>query len=81
MEKDIKNTNIVACKFRPASINIINQSLKVAKKKKQKRKKIMKKQKTKAMATKCKKARRVMSLSSEKKENYKNNTKDETNID
>ena len=41
----------------------------------------MKRQKTEAMAAKCQKARRGISLSSEREENYKSDTKDETDPD
>ena len=42
---------------------------------------MIERRKTEAMAAKRQKARRGISLSSEEKENYKSNTKDETNPD
>ncbi len=52
MEKDIKNTDAVACKLRPALTRATNQNLEVAREEKRKKKEIVEKQKTEAMAVK-----------------------------
>ncbi len=52
MEKDIKNTNVVARKLGPVSIRVTNQKLEVAKEKRRKREEMVDRRKTEAMATK-----------------------------
>ena len=52
MEKSIRNAHVVFHKFRPASRGAINNRLKAAREKKQKKEEMMEKRKTKAIATK-----------------------------
>lgn len=55
--------------------------LEVAKKKKQKKEKIVEKQKIEAIASKYQKARGGISLFNKKKENYKHVNKNKTDLD
>lgn len=52
INKDIRNINIVACKFGPVLTRAMNYRLKVASKKRKKREEIIERQKTKTVATK-----------------------------
>ncbi len=81
MEKSIRNADAVVCKLGQASTRTTNQRLEVVKEERQKREEIVEKQKTEAMVAKRWRARRGISLSSEKMKNYKSNTGDETNPD
>lgn len=78
MKKDIKNADVVAHKFGLALIRVTTYRLEVASKKRRKRKKIVKRRKTKAMATKYKRARRGINLSSEEERDYESDTRDKT---
>ena len=59
-------------------IRATNERLEVARKKRQKKEKIVEKQKIEAMATRCQRGRGRISLSSEEKENYESDTGDKT---
>lgn len=63
-----------------ALINAINHKLDNAKKKNQKRKKIVKRWKTKIIFAKHYKVRKRINLSNIKKENYKSNIKNNINL-
>lgn len=76
IKKNIKNADTVACKFRPALTRVTNYRLKVAREEGQKREEMMERGKTEAMAAKCWKARGEIGFSSEKKRNYKSDTRD-----
>lgn len=79
MQKDIRNTNVVACKLGLALIRVTNHRLEVARRKRKKREKMVKRWKTKAMATMWCKARKKISLSGEKKD--ENDTGDDMDPD
>lgn len=68
-------------KLRPALIKAINHKLKDAKKKKQKRQKIFEKRKAEIISAKRYKAKKEISSSNVKEENYKSNTKDNIDLD
>ncbi len=72
IERGIQNIDAVAHKLEPASIRVTNHRLEVAREEKRK---------TKAIATKHRKNRGGISLSSEKEENYDSNTIDDTDSD
>lgn len=76
MEKDIKNTYAITYKLRSASTKTTNHIFKVTRKKKLKREEIVERRKTKAIAAKRQRTKGEISLSSEKKANYKSNTRD-----
>lgn len=76
MKKHISNINAVICKLRLASIRVTNDSLEIAKEKKQKRKEIIERQKAGTMTTKQRRAKREINLFSEKEN--KSNTGDNT---
>ena len=78
MEKGIQNADTVAYKLRRALIRAINHKLKVARKKPQKRVKIVERRKIKAMAVSHQRARSRINLSSEEEENYESDTGDKT---
>lgn len=59
----------------------INHRLEVVREKRQNWEKIVKKQKTEVIVTQCQITRGEIDWSSEKKQNYKSNTKDKTNLD
>ena len=67
MEKGIQNADAIACKLRSASIRVTNYRLEVIRKKQRKRKEMIEKWKIKAIAAKCQRVKRRISLSSEKK--------------
>ena len=77
----MRNVNAVSRKLRLALIKATYQKLEVAKDKRRKKEKRVEKRKTKAKAAKCQKAKRRTSLSSEKEENYENDTGDKMNLD
>ncbi len=79
MEKDIRNVDAIARKLRPVLTKVTNQRLEIAKEEKQKREEIMEKWKAKIMIAKYQKARRGITLSSNKKD--ENDTGNETNPD
>ncbi len=81
MEKGIKNADAVARKCRLALTRATNQSLEVAREEKPKREEMVKRRKTKSMVAKRWRARKRISLSSEEEENYKSDTRDETDPD
>lgn len=68
IEKDIRNSDIVAHKLRPALIRVTNCRLKIVKEKEQKGKDIVENEKAESMATKRYGARRKISLSSEERD-------------
>lgn len=59
----------------------INQRLEIARKKGQKKEKMMEKRKIKAMAAKRQRAKKRISLSNKKKRNYESDTGDKTDLD
>lgn len=77
MTKCIRNTNAIARQLGSALISTSNYKLEVARKKEQKIEEIVEKRKVKAMATKQRRARRKIKLSSEEED--ESNTGD--NID
>ena len=79
MEKDIRNTDTVAHKLRPASTRATNDKLKAAKEERQKRKEMIERQKAKAMVAKWCKARGGISSSSKKED--ESDTGDDTDLD
>lgn len=81
MNKSKRNADVITHKLRPASTKVTNHSLEVASKEKRKKEKMVKRWKTKAMTAKRQTTRRGISLSSEKEENYENDTKDEIDLD
>lgn len=81
IKKGIRNANIIVCKFILVLIKATNYRLKIASNEKQKREEMMERRKTKAIATKRQNTRRGISLSSEKKENYESDSKNESYID
>ena len=81
MAKGIRNADAVAYKLKPALTRATNHRLKVAREKKRKSKKIVEKQKTKAIVVKHRKNRGGISLSSRDKANYKNDIKDDMDLD
>ena len=70
--KNHKNTDVIACKLRPASIKATNHRLEVP------REEQYKKQITETMAAKCHRDRGRISLSNKKKGNYECNIRDNT---
>ena len=68
IEKSIKNADAVARKLGPASTRATNDRLEAARKERRKREEIMERQKAEAMAAKRHRARRGISLSSEKED-------------
>lgn len=76
----MRNTNIIVYKLELALIILTNLKLKIAKKK-YKKKEIIKKQKAKAIAIKCYKNRRKISLLSEKKNYNINIINDDIDLD
>lgn len=81
MTKSIQNANAITCKLGSCLTRIINYRPKIAKKKQHKREKIIKKRKIKAKATKYHKYKEGISLFIEKEESYKDNTKNNINLD
>lgn len=77
----MKNTDVVAHKLELVLRRVTNHGLKVAREKRQKSEEIIKRWETKAMAIKCQRARREISLSSGKKENYENDIRNKTDPD
>ena len=59
-------------------IRATNERLEVAKKKRRKREEMVERQKTKAMATRCQRARGGINLFSEEEENYESDIGDKT---
>lgn len=68
MEKDMRNTDAIACKHRSVSTRATNNRLEVAKKKRQKKEKIKERRKVEAIAAKRYRARGGMSSSREKED-------------
>ena len=64
-----------------ALIYATNHRLKLVREKQWKREEIVERQKTEIMAARCQRARRGICLSSEEEENYKSDTRDETDPD
>lgn len=81
MNKSIKNTNAVICKLGSALTRATNHRLEVASKEKRKREEIVERRKTEAMAAKCQRTKRGISLSSKEKEDYESNTGDKMDLD
>lgn len=81
MAKSIQNANTIACKLRLASTKTTNHRLKVTKEEQHNRKEIVEKQKIEAMAAKCHKDRKGISLYSRKKENYDGDTRNDMDLD
>ncbi len=80
MEKDIRSTDIVACKLGVVSTKVTNQNLEVAREERRKRKEMVEMRVIIAMASKRQKARRGIILSNEEKKNYESDTGDETDL-
>lgn len=81
MEKRVQDADTIAHKLWPASTKATNLKLEVAKEEMQKKEKMVKKRKAEeTMTVKQRKARGRISLSSEKKRNYKGETKDKTDL-
>ena len=70
IEKVIKNTDLVARKLGPALTRATNERVEVAKKKRRKREKMIERLKIEAMDARRQRAKRGISLSSKKEENY-----------
>ncbi len=81
MEKGIRNAGAVAHKLRPALTRTTNQKLEVAKEERRKKEEMVERRKTKAMAAKCQRARRGISLFSEEEEIYESDTENKTDPD
>ena len=81
MDKGIKNANTSACKLGSALIKTTNYRLKVAREERRKKEKIVERRKTKAIIAKCQRAKGGISLSSEEKESYESDSKDEIDLD
>ena len=79
MKKGIRNADTVVYKLELALRRTTNEKLEVARKKRRKREEIVERRKIKGMATSRQKTRGRISLFNEEKENYKSDTKDETN--
>lgn len=69
IEKSMINAGAVTDKLRPALTRVINQRFEVAREKRWKRKEMIEIQKTKAIAVKCQRARKGISLSNKEKKN------------
>lgn len=76
MEKGIKNVDAIAYKLRPISPKVINNRLEVARKKRQNKKEVKEKEKAEVIVVKQCKAKRKMSLFSEKQK--ENDTRNDT---
>ena len=81
MKKDIRNTDVIPGKLRPALIRATNHRLKVAREEQRKREEIVEKRKIKTMTARCQRAREGINSSSKKEENYESNTGDKTDPD
>ena len=79
MEKGIRNANAIAYKLGPALTRATTHRLKVARKEGRKRKEIIERRKAEPMAAKRRRARGVISLSSEKEN--ESNIGDDMNLD
>lgn len=81
LEKNVQNVVAVSRKLRPALKRASNYRLEVAKKKRQKKEKIVEKRKIKTITKKYCRGRREISLSSKEKKNDKSDTRDDRNLD
>lgn len=81
MEKSRQNINVNVRKLALASTKVTNQKLEVVKEKIQKKEKIIGKRKAETMATRWHKAKKKISLSSDKERNYESDIENETNLD
>lgn len=81
MNKSLKNADIIAYKLRPALTKATNHRLEIADKERQKKEEIVKKWKTKAMAGKCQRAKKQISLFSQEKESYESNIRNKIDPD
>ena len=81
MGKGVQNLDAVAHKLEPALTRVSNYRLEVAREKKRKIEEMVEKRKTKAMATKRRKDRGGINLSSEEEGNCENDNGDDTDPD
>lgn len=79
-EKDVWNTNAIACKLRPIITKVSNHQLEVTREKKQKKEEMVEKQKIKTIIAKHCKYRESISLCIEEEENYESNTRDNMDL-
>ena len=78
MEKNIKNTDLVARKLRPASTRATNDRLKVVREERKKWEEMIKRRKVEAIAAKQDRAKGEISSSNEEED--KSNIKDNTDL-
>lgn len=81
MEKDVRNADAIARKLGLILIRANNHKLEVAKDERRKREEIVERRTTEAMATKCRRNRGGIGLSSKKEENYESDIGDDINPD
>ena len=79
MEKDIKNADAVASKLGPTSIRATNDKLEAVREERRKKEEMIERRKVEAIATKWRRARGGINLSSEEKD--ESDTEDDTDLD